>query len=117
MQNQTQTKNKPVHEVRLGMIKAAIWKNDTENGGVRYSVNLQRIYKDGEEWKHTDYFGRDELLLLAKVADLAHTWICEQVPERTPGQGQGQASGEAGGGGAGHAGGGSGSGRWRPSRS
>ena len=48
-----QTKNKPTHEVRLGMIKAAIWKNDTENGGVRYNANFQRIYKDGEEWKHT----------------------------------------------------------------
>jgi hypothetical protein len=77
-----QTKNKPIHEIRLGAIKAAVWKNDTENGGVRYNANLQRIYKDGEEWKHTDYFGRDDLLLVAKVADLTHTWICEQVQER-----------------------------------
>jgi hypothetical protein len=77
-----QTKNKPIHEVRLGMIKAAVWKNDTENGGVRYSVSVQRIYKDGDEWKHTDYFSRDDLLLLAKVSDLTHTWICEQAQER-----------------------------------
>lgn len=25
-------KDKPVHEVRFGAIKAAIWKNDTANG-------------------------------------------------------------------------------------
>jgi hypothetical protein len=77
-----QTKNKPIHEVRLGTIKAAVWKNDTDNGGVRYSANLQRIYKDGEEWKHTEYFSRDDLLVVAKVADLTHSWICEQVQER-----------------------------------
>ena len=34
--------------------------------------------KLGEEWKQTDSFGRDDLPLLAKVIDLAHTWIFEQ---------------------------------------
>lgn len=70
-------KQKPIHEVRLGTIKAAIWKNDTESG-VRYNVTLSRLYKDGEEWKSTDSFGRDDLLLLGKVADNAHSWICQQ---------------------------------------
>ena len=32
--SQTETK-KPVHEIRLGSIKAAIWANDTQNGVVR----------------------------------------------------------------------------------
>ena len=66
--------NKPVHEVRLGVVKAAIWVNETEYG-VRYGVTFQRLYKDGDDWKTTDSFSRDELLLVAKVADLAHTWI------------------------------------------
>lgn len=70
-------KNKPVHEVRLAAVKAAIWKNDTESG-VRFNVTITRLYKDGDDWKNTDSFGRDDLLLVAKVADLAHTWICEQ---------------------------------------
>ena len=48
-------KDKPVHEVRLGMIKAAIWRNDTETG-VRYNVTFARLYRDGEEWKSTDSF-------------------------------------------------------------
>src|SRR6266540_6776916 len=77
----TSMKNeKPVHEVRLGAIKAAIWKNDTENG-VRYNVTLSRLYRDGEEWKSTDSFGRDDLLVLGKVADQAHTWIHAQGQE------------------------------------
>ena len=74
--SQTQTK-KPVHEIRLGSIKAAIWANDTQNG-VRHNVTLQRLYKDEDEWKSSDSFGRDDLLLVAKVANMAHTWIFEQ---------------------------------------
>ena len=65
---------KPVHEIRLGAIKATIWANET-SVGIRHSVNVSRLYKDGDEWKRTDSFGRDDLLLVAKVADLAHSWI------------------------------------------
>ncbi len=70
-------KTRPVHEVRLGRIKAAIWVNDTQTG-IRHNVTFQRIYKDGDEWRQSDSFGRDDLPLLMKVADLAHTWIYEQ---------------------------------------
>ena len=78
-------KAKPVHEVRLGTIKATVWRNETE-AGIRYNVTFCRLYKDGEQWKTTDSFGRDDLLLLAKVADQSHSWICTQNPdeERTP---------------------------------
>ena len=67
-------KAKPVHEVRLGRIKAAIWANETDNG-VRHNVTITRLYKDGDEWKISTSFGREELPLVAKVADLAHSWI------------------------------------------
>ena len=73
-------KDKPVHEVRLGAIKAAIWRNDTPNG-VRFNVTFARLYRDADEWKSTDSFGRDDLLVLAKVADQAHSWIHEQGRE------------------------------------
>lgn len=68
-------KTKPIHEVRIGAIKAAIWRNETE-AGVRHNVTLSRLYKDGEQWRSSDSFGRDDLLLVAKVADKAHSWIC-----------------------------------------
>ena len=70
-------KIKPIHEVRLGAVKAAIWEHGNENGSY-YSVTLNRIYKEGASWKFTDSFGRDDLLLAGKVLDLAHTWIFEQ---------------------------------------
>ena len=66
--------NKPIHEVRLGRVKAAVWENTTPNG-VRHNVTVQRIYRDAEEWKTSDSFGRDDLPLLSKVADMAHSWI------------------------------------------
>lgn len=77
--NDVPMKNKPIHEVRLGSIKAAVWRNETETG-VRHNVTVSRIYKDKEtdSWKSTESFGRDDLLLLAKVADQAHSWICAQ---------------------------------------
>ena len=71
------TKTKPVHEVRLGSVRAAIWKNEN-NGVVRCNTTFTRLYKDGDQWKSSDSFGRDELLVLAKVADLAHSWIHAQ---------------------------------------
>ena len=38
-------KDKPMHEVRLGAIKAAVWRNETETGA-RFNVKLSRIYKE-----------------------------------------------------------------------
>ena len=73
-----QIRQRPANELRIGSIKATIWKNDTA-AGVRYNVTLSRLYKDGEQWKSTESFGRDDLLVVAKVADQAHTWICEQA--------------------------------------
>ncbi|RIK77029.1 MAG: hypothetical protein DCC68_18245 [Planctomycetota bacterium] len=79
--------NRPVHEVRLGRIKAAIWENETQNG-TRHNVKVTRLYKDGAEWKDSDSFGRDDLLVVAKVLDLAHSWIFQQAAE-TGGQHEG----------------------------
>lgn len=76
-------KERPVHEVRLGRIKATIWANEIEGGGVRHNVQLRRIYKNGDEWQQSDSFGRDDLPLVAKVADMAHTWIFEQAQEKS----------------------------------
>jgi len=69
-------RKKPVHELRLGLIKAAIWENTVGDNLLRYNVTFARIYKTETEWKASDAFGRDDLLVLAKVADQAHSWIC-----------------------------------------
>jgi hypothetical protein len=74
------SKQKPVSEVRIGHIKAAIWKNETESGTF-FNVTLSRLYKDGDSWKSSDSFGRDDLLLAAKVLSAAHSRIYELQAE------------------------------------
>ena len=73
--------NQPAREIRIGGIKAVIWLNQTQNGD-RHNVQFQRLYRDDGTWKQTDSFGRDDLLVLAKVADLAHTWIYQQSQQQ-----------------------------------
>ena len=68
--------SKPVSEIRIGSVKAAIWPNDTE-GHIRHTVTFSRLYKDGEQWKTTQTFGSNDLLVLAKVADQAQARIFE----------------------------------------
>ena len=74
-------KTKPITEVRLGTIKAAVWRNETETG-VRHNATFTRLYKDGDKWASTDSFGANDLLLLAKVADRVHSWISDQNQEK-----------------------------------
>ena len=83
-------KVRPVHEIRFGRIRAAIWLNETENGP-RHNVTITRLYKkEGEDWKDSTSFGRDDLPLVAKVCDQAHTWIFEQAQERSQTNGEGE---------------------------
>ena len=67
-----------MHEVRLGRIRAAVWANSTETG-IRHNVTVSRLYKDEASgtWKDSASFGRDDLPLVGKVCDLAHSWIYE----------------------------------------
>ena len=73
--------NQPAHEIRLGGIRATIWKNDTDKGP-RYNTTFERSYRDGEEWKTSDSFGRDDLLTIGFVAQEALRWIIAQKQDR-----------------------------------
>jgi hypothetical protein len=66
------------HEIRMGRIKAVIWTNETD-AGPRHNVTFCRLYKEGSEWMVSDSFGRDDLPLVARIADMTHTWIYEQA--------------------------------------
>ena len=61
--------NRPVDEVRIGRVKATIWRNETEDGKARFNTVFSRLYKDGEMWQSTPSFGRNDLLLVVKVAE------------------------------------------------
>ena len=77
------TKNqpaKPVGEIKVYPVRAAIWRNEGENG-VFYNATVERSYKDGDSYKSSGSFSADDLLKLAKVADQAHSWIMRQRGE------------------------------------
>lgn len=84
---------KPVHEIRLGKVKAAIWRNETD-AGPRYSVTIVRLYKNDQEdrWESSSSFGRDELPLVSKVADQVHSWIFQQAERSDDSQSNAQES-------------------------
>ncbi len=74
-------KQKPAHEIRLGRIRATIWANNSDNRNVWFNVSLTRLYKDGEQWKDSSTFRRDDLPVVAKVVDMAYAWIWgQEVP-------------------------------------
>ena len=71
----------PVKTLRLGRIKAAIWENEADQKKF-YNVTFARTYMDDAKNFHdTDSFGRDDLPLVAKLADQAHTFIFERLAE------------------------------------
>lgn len=78
---------RPVHEIRMGRIKAAIWENETQQG-TRHNVSISRLYRDGEQWKDSTSFGRDDLPLVQKVADVAHIWIFANATSSPSGNGE-----------------------------
>lgn len=77
-----ESKSRPVHQVRFGNVKAAVWSNEAEHGRM-FTVTVSRSYTTKsdagkEEWHESASFGRDDLLVLAKALDECHTWIHAQ---------------------------------------
>lgn len=73
---------KPIHQMKLGRVRAAIWENQSAKN-VFYNATFSRLYleESGNKkpaFKDSTSFGRDDLLNLAKLADLVHTWIASR---------------------------------------
>ena len=74
----------PVQTFRLGRIKAAIWENEADNKRF-YNVTFARTYMDeAKNYHDTESFGRDDLPLVAKLANEAHTYIFTRLAEPNP---------------------------------
>lgn len=75
----TTISNRPVDRCRMGAVTVAIWQNEGPRGRPIYNASVERLYRDAEtgDWKTSTSFGRDDLLNLAKAADMAHTRIHE----------------------------------------
>ena len=79
--NATTSAKLPVKTFRLGRIKAAVWENEADQKKF-FNVTFARTYvDDAKNYHDTDSYGRDDLPLVAKLADLAHTFIFERLAE------------------------------------
>ena len=77
----TSSTSTPVQTFRLGRIKAAVWENEADNQPF-YNVTFARTYMDANKQFHdTDSFGRDDLSLVAKLANEAHSYIFGRVAQ------------------------------------
>lgn len=68
---------RPIHEIRKGLIKVRIWRKRTRSG-LRHSVSIVRLFKNGDVWKESTRFSRDDIPLVRLVLDDAFAWIYEQ---------------------------------------
>ena len=74
-------KSPPTHEIRRGLIKVRIWRKKTRSG-LRHSVAVTRLFRNGDTWKESTRFGRDDIPLMRLALDEAHTWIYQQRQAR-----------------------------------
>ena len=66
--------SRPVMEIRRGLIKVRIRQRKSKTGR-RYSLSVVRLFRNGDEWKESTRFGRDDIPLARLVLDEAHTWL------------------------------------------
>ena len=67
---------KPALEIRRGLIKVRIWQRRSKNNGVRYSLSVVRLFRNGDQWKESTRFGSRRYSISAVwLLDEAHTWM------------------------------------------
>jgi len=69
---------KPEKVFRIGSVSASIFVNEVDGeGGKRQlrNVNLQRRYRDGDEWKSSTSFSLAELPCAMRVLELAQQHV------------------------------------------
>ena len=87
-------KERPVRVVRIRNVRGNVWANKTQDGSLIYNVTIDRLWKDDDElgqggevlkageWHQSPSFGKDDLLLVGKIADLCHTWVYQRLQDR-----------------------------------
>lgn len=70
--------NAPVFSCRHRALKAAVWRNDLENGPM-FNTTVSRSYKDGETWKESGSFSYDDVLIVAELLRTCHGFISREM--------------------------------------
>ncbi len=76
--------SKPEKRFKCGPVSASIWCNakTVEGEMIKFhSVSIDKVYKDGDERKHTNSFAAEDLPKVALVANEAYKYIRLQESE------------------------------------
>ena len=89
--------NKPIIFFRLRGVKVSVFANVINNGQqdmLFHKVSLQRVYRDGEEWKTTKSLGRDDIPVACLLLQKAWEFVLEKEAgsAKTGGEEKGQHS-------------------------
>jgi hypothetical protein len=71
---------RPVKQIRLGLVVASVFDQETQNGKV-FNTSITRLFKadpKDTEWQRSSSFDRDALPNVFEVAHQAWLWIHEQ---------------------------------------
>jgi len=69
----------PVKAFRLHGVSVSVFENTSEDGEtVFYKSTLQRVYKQGDEWKTTQSLSRDDLPVASLLLEKAWAFILDQ---------------------------------------
>jgi hypothetical protein len=78
-------KKNPIKLYACGSIKAAIWADSRIVNSTLvefHSVKIDRSYKDGEEWRHSNMFNAEDLPKVVVVAMEAYKFIRLRSPKQ-----------------------------------
>ena len=67
--------SKPKKVFKKGSVRVSIWANSKVIKGSRirtYSVSIDKVYKDGKQWKYTKSFSIEDLPKIASAIDEAY---------------------------------------------
>lgn len=83
-------KNKPIHEIRIGRMKASVWKTDGKYGpklSVKAPVISYQLPEDKREnkkddgWRESVFFDREDTLIAQQVLQRAFEFIADYKEE------------------------------------
>ncbi|MEZ5942474.1 MAG: hypothetical protein R3C18_13860 [Planctomycetaceae bacterium] len=81
MSKNKETNNKPMKKLQLRGISASVFANQSENGVTFYKVSITRTFKDGDEFKTTSTFSRDDLPIVQELSRQAWLTILKAEAE------------------------------------
>jgi hypothetical protein len=93
-QSRDATKQRPVFEARFGRLRVSVWRQESDKGPW-FNVVLSRSYKDESgQWQTANSFGARDLLEVAKLCDVAHTWVYRELAKERAQDGHSEVSEE-----------------------